>query len=72
VDLTRTGAVGYNVRFGTIKEKLYLDSIVYEPATTKLTIRGLAKKENYFFTIDAFNEDGITRGRYRAGVGSVQ
>lgn len=54
------GAVGYNIRYGTHKDKLYhnYQVINYE----SLTIRSLNSSQKYFFTIDTFNENGITKG----------
>ncbi|MDP4189089.1 MAG: discoidin domain-containing protein, partial [Bacteroidota bacterium] len=53
-------AVGYNIRFGTQKDKLYLNYQVLGDKT--LTIRSLNGSSEYFFAIDAFNENGITKG----------
>ncbi|WP_320019497.1 family 43 glycosylhydrolase [Labilibaculum manganireducens] len=54
------GAVGYNIRYGTSPEKLYLNYQVYD--VDSLTIHSLNSIQNYYFTIDAFNESGITNG----------
>lgn len=53
-------AVGYNIRFGTRENKLYHNYIVY--GKNELSIHSLHANKSYFFTIDAFNEGGITRG----------
>jgi hypothetical protein len=54
------GAVGYNIRYGTSKDKL---SQNYQVLGTELvTIRSLNAQQKYYFTIDAFNENGITKG----------
>lgn len=53
-------AIGYNIRFGTQKDKLYRSYQVY--GDTDLTIRSLNKDQKYWFAIDAFGENGITRG----------
>jgi hypothetical protein len=55
------GATGYNIRYGSRKDKLYLNYMVYEK--TELSIHSLNTEQEYFFTIDAFNEGGITRGK---------
>lgn len=55
------GAVGYNIRYGTSKDKLYLNYQVL--GTEKVTIRSLNALQKYYFTIDAFNENGITKGK---------
>ena len=54
-------AVGYNIRYGTSKDKLYQNYQVL--GTEKLTIRSLNAQQKYYFTIDAFNENGITKGK---------
>jgi len=56
-----TGAVGYNIRYGTGKDKLYQNYQVL--GTEKVTIRSLNAQQKYYFTIDAFNENGITKGK---------
>jgi len=53
-------ATGYLVRFGNHKEKLYQSQIVYDNSFVK--IRRLNAKPDYFFTVDAFNENGVARG----------
>ena len=54
------GAIGYNIRFGTEKDKLYRSYQVY--GGNELTIRSLDKDREYWFAIDAFGENGVTRG----------
>ncbi len=54
------GAVGYNIRYGTSKDKLYQNYQVL--GAESLTIRSLNSSQKYYFTIDAFNENGITKG----------
>ncbi|MBS1521375.1 MAG: family 43 glycosylhydrolase [Bacteroidetes bacterium] len=53
--------VGYNVRYGVQPDKLYLNYQVLNSGS--VTIRSLDDKQAYYFTVDAFNEVGITRGR---------
>jgi hypothetical protein len=53
-------SVGYNGRFGPSSNKLYHDYIVYDH--TNLDIHSLFDRHNYWFTIDSFNEGGITTG----------
>jgi hypothetical protein len=63
VDLNWTkipGAVGYNIRYGISKDKLYQNYQVL--GTEQVTIRSLNAQQKYYFTIDAFNENGITKG----------
>ena len=54
------GAVGYNIRYGTSKNKLYQNYQVL--GTASVTIRSLNALQKYYFTIDAFNENGIAKG----------
>jgi hypothetical protein len=53
-------ATGYNIRFGAIKENLNRVYQVYNDTT--LTIRSLNKDQKYWFAIDAFGENGVTKG----------
>lgn len=54
------GAVGYNIRYGTDRNKLYHYYQVLQ--NDSVTIRSLHGKKKYYFTIDVFNENGITQG----------
>lgn len=54
-------AVGYNIRFGTHPEKLYQNYQVFDAGT--ITINSLNKLQKYYFSIDAFNENGISVGK---------
>ncbi|WP_373837381.1 discoidin domain-containing protein [Bacteroides heparinolyticus] len=54
-------AIGYNIRYGTSCDKLYHNYMVYDD--TEIVIRSLQASQNYFFTIDSFNEGGISRGK---------
>jgi len=54
-------AVGYNIRYGTQPNKLYENYQVFN--TDSLTIHSLSKLQQYYFTIDAFNENGVSRGK---------
>jgi hypothetical protein len=53
-------AVGYNIRFGLDSKKIYHNYLVYDKTT--IDINSLRAKHDYWFTIDAFNEGGITEG----------
>lgn len=57
-----SGASGYNIRYGYAPDKLYLNYEVLGGTTKKLTINSLNTAEEYYFTIDTWNEAGITRG----------
>lgn len=52
-------AIGYNIRYGTQPDKLYLNYEVL--SKDSLTIRSLNAFSEYYFTIDAFNESGIKK-----------
>lgn len=52
-------ALGYNVSFGISPKKLYSTYQVNQ--STSLIMNGLNKGVKYFFTIDAFNEGGISK-----------
>lgn len=56
----KTDAVGYNIRYGIQKDKLYHNYQVF--GVDSLTIRSLNSFQKYYFTIDSFNENGITKG----------
>lgn len=51
-------ATGYNISFGMDANKLYSSLMVYNDTT--VTINSLNANPNYYFTIEAFNENGIT------------
>jgi xylan 1,4-beta-xylosidase len=53
-------AVGFNIRYGTQKEKLYHNYQVLGADT--ITIRSLNSLSKYYFTIDTFNENGLIKG----------
>jgi hypothetical protein len=55
------GVIGYNIRYGTQKDKLYHNYQVF--GVDSLTIRNLNSLQKYYFTIDAFNENGFTKGK---------
>ena len=60
VDLTWdpvAGAVGYTIRFGTQQDKLYHTYQVL--GTNAVRINSLNSLSPYYFTIEAFNENGI-------------
>lgn len=49
---------GYNVRWGIAPDKLYSSWMVY--GLNELEIKGLNVGQSYFFTVEAFNENGIS------------
>jgi xylan 1,4-beta-xylosidase len=61
VDLTwekSENATGYNISYGSDKNKLYHNYMVYRDTT--LTINSLNVNQTYYFSIESFNENGIT------------
>lgn len=53
-------ATGFNVRYGRTPDQLYLNYQVY--GTAELEINSLSNKGAYYFVVDSFNENGITKG----------
>jgi beta-galactosidase len=51
---------GYNIRYGMQPDKLYQNYQIY--GSDSLIIRNLNKGLDYYFTVDAFNENGIMKG----------
>ena len=61
VDWTKDNtATGYVVNWGTDPNKLYSSVLVYDASTVNLT--ALNKDVTYYYSIDSFNESGITKG----------
>jgi hypothetical protein len=54
------GATGFNIRYGISKNKMYQTYQVL--GTNSLTINSLKSSQTYYFTIDSFNESGVTKG----------
>lgn len=52
---------GYNIRYGTDKEKLHHSYQVFK--NTRLTIYCPDRDKTYWFEIDAFNDSGLTPGK---------
>lgn len=53
-------ATGYIVRWGTSPKNLSNACMVY--GDTRMNARFFNRDDDYFFTVDAFNESGIRRG----------
>ncbi|MFA0963548.1 family 43 glycosylhydrolase [Roseivirga sp. BDSF3-8] len=51
------GAQGYNVRWGIAEDKLYNAYLVYDK--NDLELRSLNTDQEYYFTVEAFNENGV-------------
>lgn len=52
-------ATGYTIRYGRKPEQLYLNYQVY--GVNNLDINSLSNKGSYYFSIESFNENGITK-----------
>jgi len=63
------GADGYVVRYGQEKERLYLANQFYNIDT--IMISCLETNKDYFVTIDAFNQNGYTKGTTSIFLSSV-
>ncbi|MFC4723335.1 family 43 glycosylhydrolase [Geojedonia litorea] len=53
-----SGAQGYNIRWGIAPDKLYQSWLVYD--TNEHLMRCLDRDTPYYFSIEAFNENGIS------------
>ncbi|MGB4341650.1 MAG: fibronectin type III domain-containing protein, partial [Dysgonamonadaceae bacterium] len=49
---------GYTIRWGIAPDKLYNSWLVYND--NQLMLRSLTVDQQYYFTIEAFNENGIS------------
>ena len=54
------GAVGYNVRWGIRPDKLYQTYQWWADRPTTLEIRALNVGQEYWFAIEAFDENGVS------------
>jgi hypothetical protein len=55
------GATGYNILWGIAKDKLNLTYQVFNDEPSTKEIRSLNKGVGYFFAIEAFNENGVSK-----------
>jgi hypothetical protein len=55
------GAIGYNILWGVSKDKLYQTYQLFADKPTVFEIRALSKGVEYYFAIEAFNENGVSR-----------
>lgn len=51
-------AIGYNIKYGSAEDMLYNNYMVYSDTT--VTIRSLNANQSYHFSVEAFNEGGIS------------
>ena len=63
-------ATGYNIKYGTGKHKLYGNYIVY--GDTSVVINSLDSHADYFFTVESFNENGVTESNIIKGTSSIK
>ncbi len=54
-------AVGYNILWGIAPDKLNLTYQIWADAATKLELRALNKGVQYYYAIEAFNENGVSK-----------
>lgn len=54
------GATGYNILWGIKKDKLYQTYQVFGDQPSTLEVRALSKGVDYYFAIEAFNENGVS------------
>ncbi len=54
------GAVGYNILWGIARDKLYQTYQIFGDQPSTLEIRALSKGVEYYFAIEAFNENGVS------------
>ncbi len=54
------GVVGYNVRWGIKPNKLYQTYQVFADRGTTLEVRALTVGQEYYFAIEAFDENGVS------------
>jgi hypothetical protein len=55
-----TDAVGYNILWGIKKDKLYQTYQIWADQKEELELRALTVGQDYYFSIEAFNENGIS------------
>ena len=56
----QSDALGFNILFGASPEKLYHSMMCFAPGERR--VGALIRGREYFVRVDAFNENGITRG----------
>ena len=54
----QTNAQGYNILWGIAPDKLYSSWMVYDD--NSLLMKSLTRDQSYYFTIESFNENGIS------------
>lgn len=56
-----TDAVGYNILWGIKRDKLYQTYQVWVDQKEELELRALTVGQDYYFAIEAFNENGVSK-----------
>lgn len=56
-----TNAIGYNILWGIKKDKLYQTYQVWADQKEELELRALTVGQDYYFAIEAFNENGVSK-----------
>jgi hypothetical protein len=56
---TVKGAQGYNIKWGIAPNKFYNSWLVYN--VNQLDLKSLSTDQTYYFTVEAFNENGISK-----------
>lgn len=56
------GAVGYNLLWGIKPDKLYQTYQFWHDQPSTFELRALSKGVDYYFAIEAFNENGVSKG----------
>ncbi|MBN2030756.1 discoidin domain-containing protein [bacterium] len=54
------GAVGYNILWGIARDKLYQTYQIFGDRGNSLELRALTVGQDYYFAIEAFNENGVS------------
>jgi xylan 1,4-beta-xylosidase len=55
------GAIGYNILWGIGKDKLYQTYQIWNDQPETKEIRALSKGVSYYFAVEAFNENGVSK-----------
>ena len=55
------GIVGYNVRWGIAPDKLYQTYQRFADEGSMLELRALTVGEHYWFAIESFDENGVSK-----------
>jgi hypothetical protein len=53
------GSQGYNIKWGIAPNKLYNSWLVYD--VNQLDLKSLGTDQTYYFTVEAFNENGVSK-----------